>query len=78
MVENICYDNKSELVIVGRKFCMKSDFYKIPCKSSLIGIYEVQKISNNLEIWSIGEIDIKYVYFPYKQKFITFPLLNLS
>lgn len=78
MVENICFDNKSSIVIVGRKFCIKSDFYTIPCKSSLIGIYEVQKLSNFLEIWSIDEIDMKYVYFPYKQKFITFPLLHLS
>lgn len=66
MVANICFDNKSSIVIVGRKFCIKSDFYTIPCKSSLIGIYEVQKLSNILEIWSIDDIDMKYVYFPYR------------
>jgi len=78
MVENICFDNKSRIVVVEWKFYIKSYFYTIPCKSSLIGIYEVQKLSSFLEIWYTDKIDMKYVYFPYKQKFITFPLLHLS
>jgi len=78
IVENVCYSTELNCyVIVGRKFLDKNDFFKKPCESSCIGIFEVQKQSV-LKCWPINEIITKYVYFKYKQSFITFPLLHTA
>jgi len=78
MVENICYSTELNCyIIVGRKFLDKNYFFKKPCKSSCIGIFEVQKQSV-LKCWPITEIITKYVFFKYKQSIITFPLLHTA
>ncbi|XP_022177327.1 uncharacterized protein LOC111038505 [Myzus persicae] len=78
IVENICYSTELNCyVIVGRTFLNKNDFFKKPCKSSSLGIFEVQKQSV-LKCWPITEIITKYVFFEYKQSYITFPLLHTA
>lgn len=62
-------------VIVGKKLIDKNYFFAKPFKSSLIGIYEVNKQSA-LKFWPITEVITKYVLFKYKQNFITFPILH--
>jgi len=78
MVENICYSTKLNCyIIVGRTFLNKNDFFKKPCESSSLGIFEVQKQSV-LECFPITKIITKYVFFKYKQSYITFPLLHTA
>lgn len=76
MVENICFSMELQsFVIVGRKFLVKNNFFTVPCESSTIGIYKVEKLSN-LKIWPISNVCMKYVVLPYKHFFIIFPLLH--
>lgn len=76
LVENICYSLEFNCaVIIGRKFLVKKNFFTIPCDSSNIGIYEVEKLSLS-KVWPISQIRTKYVFFKYKQSFIVFPLLH--
>uniref|UniRef100_A0A2S2NIG0 Transposase domain-containing protein n=1 Tax=Schizaphis graminum TaxID=13262 RepID=A0A2S2NIG0_SCHGA len=79
MVENIC--NSIDLnctVIIGRKFLIKRNFFEIPCSSSLIGVYEVEKLSEP-ELWPISFICKKYVYFKHKHNiYVVFPLLHTA
>ncbi|KAL5246204.1 hypothetical protein ACI65C_013612 [Semiaphis heraclei] len=59
IVENIRYSTELNCyVIVGRTFLNKNDFFKKPCKSSSLGIFEVQKQSV-LKCWPITEIITK-------------------
>lgn len=75
-VENICYSQDFHVaVIIGRSFLTKKCFFKIPCDSSLLGIYVVEKLSLP-KVWPISLIRTKYVYYKYKQSFIVFPLLH--
>lgn len=62
-------------VIVGRMFLRKKNFYSIPCESSLIGVYEVEKLSE-MRVWPVNEIDKKYVFYSHKNIFVVFPLLH--
>lgn len=56
MVENICHSiDLICTVIIGRKFLIKRNFFEIPCSSSLIGVYEVEKLSEP-ELWPISFI----------------------
>lgn len=78
MVENICHSiDLNCAVIIGRKFLIKRNFFKIPCDSSLIGVYEVEKLSEP-ELWPISFICKKYVYFKHKHIYVVFPLLHTS
>lgn len=76
MVENICFSTELQSsVIVGRKFLVKNNFFTVPCESSTIGIYKVEKLSS-LKVWPISKVCMKYVVLPYNQFFIIFPLLH--
>lgn len=37
--------------------------YTIPCKSSILGIYEVSQLSDDYEMWPISDIVTKYFIF---------------
>lgn len=78
MVENVCHSiDLNCAVIIGRKFLIKRNFFKIPCDSSLIGVYEVEKLSEP-ELWPISFICKKYVYFKHKHNYVVFPLLHTA
>lgn len=74
MVDNICFSqvmNSCVIINVSKK----KIFYTIPCESSSIGVYEVEKLSE-MRIWPVHEIISKYVFFSHKNAFIVFPLLH--
>uniref|UniRef100_A0A2S2NV11 Transposase domain-containing protein n=1 Tax=Schizaphis graminum TaxID=13262 RepID=A0A2S2NV11_SCHGA len=76
MVDNICFSQvMNSYVIIGRMFLRKKNFYSIPCESSSIGVYEVEKLSE-MRIWPVDKIVNKYVFFSHKNAFIVFPLLH--
>lgn len=74
IIRNICHKD-SEAVIVGKSFLKKDDLYVIPCPSSLLGIYKVDRLSE-LECWSINLVKNKCINFEHEGENIIFPLLH--
>lgn len=75
-VKNIAYcTNRNIPVIIGHEFLEKEDLYKVPCSSSLLGIYIVHSYSD-LKSWPLKSINRKYVQLPYADKFAVFPLIH--
>lgn len=78
IIENIAFNQKENgMAIIGRKFLYKNDFYKEPLPSSILGIYEVQHLSELL-LWPTIHIVCKNVMFkaPGNQCYTVFPLLH--
>lgn len=76
VVEDISHSsNGVDLVVIGREFLEKTDFFMDPCPSSLVGIHRVSKLSC-LNTWSVSAIDKKYVLLPHKSEFIALSLLH--
>jgi len=76
-VENISFNTEiNEFVIIGKEYEKRSDFFKIPCLSSILDIYIVDKLSKR-KWWRISDICQKFVRLPYIQtNYIVFPLLH--
>lgn len=62
-IENIVYYNDTKICIIGKQFKRKRDLYTLPCKSSILDIYEVSQLSDVNEMWSISDIVSKYFIF---------------
>lgn len=68
ILRNIIFNRKNNsLVIIGQYFTVVKDFYTLPCKSQLVGIYLVSKLSD-LKQWPInGIIKKKCLRVPWKK-----------
>ena len=75
LIENICHDNTSTPVFIGRSFQRKTDFYHVPCPSSKLNIYEVNSPSK-LQYWHLSAIKYKCCYLKYKSNFVIYPLIH--
>jgi len=62
-IENIVYYNDTKIFIIGKRFEQRRDLYTLPCKSSILCIYEVSQLSDVYEMWSISDIVLKYFIF---------------
>lgn len=65
-----------EIVLIGKKFIKKKDFYNQPIRSSFLNIYEVQKLSDNFDYWHINDIKNNIMIFPRNSNLIAIPLLH--
>lgn len=76
-IENICFNTDiNEFVIIGKEYEERTDFFKIPCSSSMLDIYIVDKLSER-KWWPISDICQKLVRLPHAQtNYIVFPLLH--
>nr|XP_018907290.1 PREDICTED: uncharacterized protein LOC109037206 isoform X1 [Bemisia tabaci] len=76
VVEGVSYSPRRKgLVIVGRYFIQRSEFFTSPCYSSLVGIYKVGKLSP-VRCWPVTTIKMKYVLLPLRSEFVALPLLH--
>ncbi|KAF0769611.1 Uncharacterized protein FWK35_00004945 [Aphis craccivora] len=65
-------------VLIGRKFLKLNNLFEIPCKSSLLDIYIVEKLSQPL-FWPIKEIQHKNCLLAIRGKcgsFASIPLMH--
>lgn len=76
-IKNIAYCTNLKIpVIIGREFLEKEDLFKIPCPSSLLGIFIVHSYSK-LKSWPLKNVGKKYVKLPYgENKYTVFPLTH--
>jgi len=75
-VQNIAFsDHLQALVVIGREFLSKRDFYNVPIESSRVGTFKVEQLSD-LKTWLLSQIVIKYVQLPYKTAYIVSSILH--
>ncbi|CAN7976054.1 unnamed protein product [Ixodes persulcatus] len=72
---NIAFFSSGSPCVVGTRFLARSDIYMYPCKSSLLGIFEVSNPSATTA-WALEDISFKCLKFEYENKKIVFPLLH--
>jgi len=68
--------NTGNIVLIGRKFKEKTDFYVQPIKSSHLGIFSVKHLSKNLMCWNVKDVKKKVIVLSYKNEQIVVPLLH--
>jgi len=74
---NITYSKLSgNVILIGRQFKEKEDFYLQPINSSLLKIYKVKNLSKNLKHWDISEAKTKIMIMPCNDELVAFPLLH--
>ncbi|GAB1867776.1 DUF4218 domain-containing protein [Camponotus japonicus] len=68
ILRNIAFNNKNNsLVLIGQYFTVVEDFYTLPCKSQLVGVYLASKLSD-LKQWPLnGIIKKKCLCVPWKK-----------
>lgn len=68
ILQNVAFNRKNNsLVIIGQYFTVVENFYTLPCKSQLVGIYLVSKLSG-LKQWPLnGSIKKKCLRLPWKK-----------
>lgn len=64
-------------VFLGYSYSIQNDFYSKPCNSSFFDIQYIKKKYNLLEMWSIDDINRKLVVLPFRDQYVSFPLLHL-
>lgn len=67
---------KGSVVLVGRKFKQKNDFFVKPIKSLHLGIYIVQQLSDDLSYWLISDVKSNVMIFPCNNNFVAIPLIH--
>lgn len=63
------------VILIGRQFKEKEDFYLQPINSSLLKIYKVKHLSKNLKHWDIIDAKTK-MRMPCNDELVAFPLLH--
>ena len=75
MVRNIIL--YKELVYVVVQNCLeKKEFFSYPVQSSFLGIHQVHKLSDNLELRPLSEVSRKYVCLQHRSDQVVIPLLH--
>lgn len=64
-------------MIIGKELKKKIDLYTIPCKSSLLGVYKVSKLSRR-KAWMVSDIINKgFIYCSGSPMWkVVFPILH--
>lgn len=75
---NITYSKDTDkIILIGKKFEHKEDFYDQPISSSHFGIYVVKHMSTNLSCWSITDIHKKVMIFSIEDgRLVALPFLH--
>lgn len=80
LIKNFIAVSNEEIKIVGCRFEMVEELYEYPCKSSILNIFKVKKLSRFI-IYDLKDISMKFVRLPFlkeKNCYAIFPLLHLS
>lgn len=65
-----------ELLIIGYTFLKKSPLYDSPIKSTKLGIYVFEDMSDQLQSWKIDEIMHKLMVLIFKNRNIAIPIIH--
>ena len=62
--------------ILGKKLAKIGSFYTDPLPPTVLNINVVNVQDSIIEAWEISEIESKLLRLPYKNQFVTFPILH--
>lgn len=66
-----------EIMITGKRFRNYKSFYSYPVNSTIFGIYIVENLMEENEMWSVNDIIGKCIIFPAARNiFVCFPLIH--
>ena len=75
IVKNSVLHNDVTYVLVHK--CLKRKYFlSCPVHSSFLGIHEVLKMSDCLEIVPLSQVEYKYVCLPYRNRHVVIPFLH--
>lgn len=80
VIENFVEDREKKVFAVGRRYMNRSNFFHVPCPSSILKIFSVHKLSS-LMFWEIDKVTSKCMRLPVhdsKNAFVVIPLLHTS
>lgn len=76
-IHNILLTSKNCIFVLAKQFLTYDSFYSYPIESSLLNIYNVNRLGNELHMWSVNDIVAKYIIFLSAQgSFVAFPLIH--
>lgn len=61
-------ENPNGAWVIGKRFVQYTDLYTLPLKSSDIGIFMVERLSDFLRKYSISKLKTKYVAIPLERE----------
>lgn len=77
-IKNFPTDIKNkDIIVIGHKFKDKYEFYTQPCNSLILRIYLVKNKTDSLNGWSINDIKSKIMMLPFKEDFVTIPIIHI-
>lgn len=75
-IDNIIINSENETFLLGKQFQSYNSFYNYPINSKLLNIYVLNRLSLNLEVWSIDSIMAKVIILPLENKCVCFPIIH--
>jgi hypothetical protein len=77
-LSNIIKTEDLGVLLAGRKFLRKEDFYDYPMDSSELGIFCVSQLERRRRYWKLAHVKAKMVQVPLGDNFVCFPLIHLN
>lgn len=82
-IVNILQHGNGKYHIVGKEYTLIQDLDEYPCTSSILGIFEISDVSDELNTWPLEFIKCKLLILPLvkatmdPEHYASFPLLHL-
>lgn len=73
LLSNIIDSAERGVILAGRKFQVKEDFYDFPLESSRLGILSVSHLEGIRRYWKLEHVDVKMVAVPNGEDYVCFP-----
>lgn len=78
-IENIILNSENETLLLAREFTSYDSFYYYPLDSKLLNIFVLNKLSQELDTWTLECIMAKVMLFPFNGndgKWVCFPIIH--
>lgn len=76
IVNIVCESPEHQKFLVVKEFLQKTNFFDIPLPSSDLLIYTVNNLSTECKVYSIEDVVCKCVLIPFRDRFVSMPLVH--
>jgi len=78
LLSNVIKTADKGVLLAGRKYTQKGNFYDFPLESSQLGIFLVSNLERRRRYWKLGSLKCKNVRIPYEDSHLSIPLVHLN